>query len=44
MAEEILDAAAGWDEAVEVVQKREARKNAPKPEQTGRRIYGVRGT
>ena len=42
-AEEQVDAAAGWDEAVAVVQKREARKNAPKVEQPARRVYGLRG-
>ena len=34
--------AAGWDEAVQVAQEREARRHAPPP-QGGQRIYGMGG-
>jgi len=40
----VVLAHAGWDEAVMVVQKRHARKNAPKPDHGRTRpIYGMPG-
>jgi hypothetical protein len=42
-AEDLIEAHAGWDEAVAVVQKRHARKSAPRHEEQGQPVYGMPG-